>query len=183
MRAVERRLGTAVLVAPPADLVAWQVQQIPKHLGATTYTICEDGPAHGRSCLGPQDCADGVCTFDPRLLLLSDLFDFPYDVLFGGADPVAFASERTGGASVAPLLLIGGGVDMTVGPLAGARLAGLYGMKLDARGGRRGASRRFVYWSGLGHDLISNAAVREEAYDFLMNGGRGFRARVDPRAN
>jgi integrase len=44
-------------------------------------------------------------------------------VVFGGADPVAFAGERTCDASVAPLLRIAGGVDMTVGPPAGARLA------------------------------------------------------------
>ena len=179
LRAVEKRLGTTVLVAPPGNLVDWQVQQIPKNLGATTYTICKDGPAHGRTCLGPGDCRDGVCTFDPRLLLLGDLFDFPYDVALGGADPVAFAGERTGDASVAPVLLIAGGVDMTVGPLAGPRLASLYGMKLDAHGGRRSMAQRFVYWSDLGHDLISNAVVREQAYDFLMSGGRGWQARRD----
>lgn len=173
LRAVEPELGTTVLVAPPGDLVEWQVQQVPKRLGAETYTGCSGGAAHGRPCRDPSACGpDGTCVFDPQIILLSDVVSSSYGALFGGADPVAFAGERTGSASTAPLLLIAGGLDTTIGLLVGPRLADIYGLKLTADGGRRGAGTRFAYWPGLGHELFANETVREQAYDFLMTGGR-----------
>jgi len=173
LRAIEPDLGTTVLVAPPGDLVDWQVQQVPKRLGAETYTLCSGGPSHGSVCHDPTACGpEGACIADPQVVLLGDVVTSSYATVFGGSEAVAFAGERTGGASTAPLLLIAGGLDMSVGPLAGPRLADLYGMKLDGDRGRRGPSKQFSYWPALGHDLLANELVRDQAYDFLMTGGR-----------
>jgi alpha-beta hydrolase superfamily lysophospholipase len=175
VRSVEPRMGITVLLAPAADLVEWQVQQVPKRLGAESYTICSGGPLHGSRCEEPDKCRPlGICVFDPRVVLLNDVLTLPFRLVFGGADPLSFAVERTSG-STAPLLIVGGELDMTVGPLTAARLADAYGMTLDGSGGRRGAKRRFAAWPMLGHELFGDPRVRGAAYDFLEYGGRSGR--------
>lgn len=172
VRAVEPRLGTTVLVAPAADLAEWQVQQVAKKLGAETYTICSGGASHGAVCTAPTACgADGACVFDPRIVLLGDVLAMPFRLVYADADPLAFAVERTGG-STAPLLVMGGEVDLTAGPWTAARLADAYGMTLGGSSGARGATRRFVSWPSLGHELFGDPRVRAAAFDFLAHGGR-----------
>ncbi|MEW6273148.1 MAG: hypothetical protein AB1689_28045, partial [Thermodesulfobacteriota bacterium] len=176
VRSVEPRLGTTVLAAPAADFAEWQVLQVPKELGAEHYQTCSGGPAHGRPCATAQQCApDGVCFADAQLLLLRDLVTPAYGLVHGPAEPAGFAAERTGGASTAPLLLVGGGLDLGLGPHAAARLAEAYGLRPDESGARRG-SARFVAWPQLGHDLLASPAVRDQVHDFLASRGR----RVNP---
>lgn len=171
VRAVEPRIGTTVLIAPPADLVDWQVIQVPRVLGVTAYGACSGGSTHGTKCRGTCE-PDGTCIADPQLVGFGDLLSFPYGAIFAAAQPVSFAGERTGPASTAPLLLITAGVDMAVGPAAGPRLADVYGMTIDATGGRRGRGTRLVQWPAHGHDLLADLQVRRQAYDFLATRGR-----------
>jgi alpha-beta hydrolase superfamily lysophospholipase len=171
LRAVEPHLGTTVLIAPSADLADWQVIQVPRVLGVTTYGACSGGPAHGRKCSGT--CEPGsVCIADPQLVSFGDLLSFPYGAIFSPAQALSVAGERTGSASTAPLLIVSAGLDMAVGPAAGARLADAYGMTLDDSSGRRGRGTRLMVWPSHGHDLLSDLRVRQEAYDFLATRGR-----------
>lgn len=172
VRSLEPTLGATVLLAPVADFAEWQILQIPKRLGAERYTACSGGPAHGELCLTHAACApDGVCGANPQLVLLRELVTPAYGAVYGAAEPAGFAAERTGRASTAPLLVVGGGMDMGVGPHAAARLAEAYGMRLTGSGARRGTAR-LVSWPELGHDLITSPEVREQAYDFLASRGR-----------
>jgi len=181
VRSVEPRLGAMVLLAPVADFEEWQVLQLPKRLGAERYTACSGGPAHGELCLTTAACEPGgVCGANPELVLLRDLVTPAYGAVYAAAEPAGFAAERTGPASTAPLLLIGGGMDMGVGPHAAGRLAEAYGMRPAGDGARRGTAR-LVVWPGLGHDLLASEDVREQAYDFLATRGRRVR-RAAPTA-
>ncbi|MBY0273764.1 hypothetical protein K2Z84_00370, partial [Candidatus Binatia bacterium] len=171
VRAVEPRIGTTVLIAPPADLVDWQVIQVPRVLGVTAYGACSGGSTHGTKCRGTCE-PDGVCIADPQLVGFGDLLSLPYGAIFAAAQPVSFAGERTGPAGTAPLLVIAAGVDMAVGPAAGPRLADVYGMSIDATGGRRGRGIRLVQWPTHGHDLLADLHVLRQAYDFLATRGR-----------
>lgn len=179
-RAIEPRIETTALIAPAADLVEWQVQQVPKLLGAQTYTICSGGPAHGAVCGTPDACGpQGACIFDPSVLLLMDVLALPYRVALAPADPLAFAAHRTGG-STAPLLILAGALDMTVGTLTARRLADAYGWNVDTRGVRRGRTHRLEVSSASGHELFTDPRVREQAADFLADGGRRRNAQPTP---
>jgi alpha-beta hydrolase superfamily lysophospholipase len=172
VRAVEEDLGTTVLLAPGADLVEWPTVQAPKRLGAGAYTVCRDGPRRGAPCLTADVCETaGACAADPQVLLLSDLLRASYEPALAHVEPAAFATERTGSASHAPLLLVAGGKDFTLTPLMVGRLADAYGMRASTHG-RRGAHARLVWWPELGHELATDDRVKQQAHTFLASRGR-----------
>ncbi|HEY8514513.1 MAG TPA: alpha/beta hydrolase [Candidatus Binatia bacterium] len=173
VRAVEPDLGTTVLLAPAGDLVDWPIVQMPKQLGAEVYKICRAGPKRGTPCPTDDVCGDpAACEIDPQVMLLWDALRFPYAHALAPVEPTAYATERTGAASDAPLLLIAGGKDQTLTDRMTGRLADAYGMKPTSGGGRRGPHARLVWWDDLGHELAADPRVKQQAYAFLASRGR-----------
>ena len=166
-RAVEPALGAMVALAPGGDVTGWLMLHISSRLGASFMT-CLDGPEHGRSCQMNGRCAaPGLCAVDPFQWEFASRVAMPYALAGGGVDPLAFASRRTGAVSHGPLLLIGGGLDYVIYPNLMGHLADGLGLHPAALGVWRGPRARRVQWPELGHDLVEQPAVREQAVMFL----------------
>src|SRR5262249_40946883 len=68
--------------------------------------------------------------------------------------------------------LITGGEDAILPPILPTRLADAMGMRRVGEHRRRGPHSVMVQWPGLGHNLVNQPFVREQAYTFLMTRGR-----------
>ncbi len=166
-RSVEPALGAMVALAPGGDVTGWLMLHISSRLGASFMT-CLDGPDHGHSCQMDGRCtAPGLCAVDPFQWEFASRVALPYALAGGGVDPLAFTSRRTGATSHGPLLLIGGGRDYVIYPGLMGHLTDGLGLHPVAEGVRRGPRAQQVQWPDLGHDLIEQPAVREQAAAFL----------------
>lgn len=169
---IEDRLGPTVLLAGAGDFPGWLMLQLIPRLGAGLVS-CVGGPEHGRSCFPAGTCAaPGRCTVDPMLFWLTEGFRPLYTLLSAGADPVEFASRRTGPASTAPVLLLTGGKDIILYPLLATRLSDAYDMRPIGAGVRAGPRSTRLHFPDRGHEMVSAPEVREVAYDFLARGGK-----------
>jgi hypothetical protein len=176
-RSVEPALGTMVLVAPGGDFAGWLVLPLVPSLG-TQLVTCLGGPEHGSSCLAARTCkAPGNCMIDPDVFWLGEEIRPLYTLLAAGADPLEFATTRTGGASKAPLLLLTGGADVVLNPLLATRLTDAYAMRPSAPNLRRGPRSVRLQFPQLDHDMIRVDDVKRVAYDFLAAGHLSSRAR------
>lgn len=172
VRSVSPELGTTVLVAPGGGIARWLKLRILTAFGAPLVS-CSAGPEEGQSCLATGHCAPpGVCRRDPDTERLWSLIEPSYAWLSAGADPLTFATERTGGASTAPLLIVTGGEDAALHPALASRLADAYRLKRAGDHRRRGPHATMIQWPALGHELLSEDAVRKQVYAFLASDGR-----------
>ncbi len=181
-RAVEPDLGPMALAAPGGDLPGWLMLHISSSLGAS-FVTCLGGREHGDTCQMDGACAPpGVCVVDPFQWEFSRQIALPYSLAAGGVDPLAFVTRRTGEVSHAPLLLVGGGMDYVIYPSLMTHLSDGLRMHPAGAGVRRGPRARRVQWPDLGHDLIDQAPVRQQLYDFLADKLRRPRAvrRLEP---
>ena len=174
-RAVESGLGATVLIAPGGDLIGWLMLRLGPGLGAR-FVGCLGGPDHGGDCVEDGVCAaPGRCVADPVFEELYRLIEPAYSQASAPGDPLSFATERTGAASTAPLLLITGGQDAALHPALAARLADAFGMHPTGPWERRGPNARFVQWPALAHDLPEQEGPRQQAHEFVASGGRRVR--------
>lgn len=172
VRSVSPDLGTTVLVAPGAGIARWLKLRILTEFGVPLVS-CSSGPNAGQSCLSTGRCPPpGLCRRDPTAERVWTLIEPPYARISAGADPLTFATETTGDASSAPLLVVTGGEDAALHPELATRLADAYRMKPHSEHARRGSHSEFVQWPNLGHDLLEEPAVRRQVYDFLDSRGR-----------
>ena len=172
VRSIEPELGTTVLLAGAGDLPGWlTILVVPPF--RDRYVSCIGGADHGASCFPGGDCAPpGRCDVDPHTQELIEASELLFALAVAGGDPLEFASVRTGEVSRAPLLLVTGARDGTLSPVLSVRLAGAYGMRPAGDHLWRGPHSFRVHWPGLGHELSSIPAVREQAYEFLESEGR-----------
>lgn len=182
-RAVEPRIGTAVLAAPGGDILGWLLLRISPTLGAT-YVTCLGGPQEGESCIPTGRCAaPGVCMVDPFLERLYWLLALPYELAAAAADPLSYVTHRTGGAtSHGRLLMITGGEDAALHPVLATRLADAYRMRPVAPYRRRGPRAQMVQWPELGHELVDRPGVRAQIREFLASDGRRLLLAREPAA-
>lgn len=171
-RTVSPDLGATVLVAPGGGIARWLKLRILSAIGAPLVS-CSAGPDAGKSCLETGRCASpGICRRDPGTEQLWTFAEPSYAWLSAGADPLTFATETTGDASKAPLLILTGGEDAALHPELASRLADAYRMKRVSEHEKRGSHSRLVQFPDLGHELLAEPTVRSRAYGFLASGGR-----------
>jgi hypothetical protein len=171
-RAVEADLGTSVFLAPGGDLFGWLMLRLGPALGGR-FVACLGGPDHGETCIEDGLCAPpGRCIVDPFFQGLHETFEQPYRQATATADPLSFATRRTGAASDGRLLLITGGNDAVLHPNLATRLADAYDMRPVGPHRRRGPRSALVQWPHLGHDLHDRPEVRRQAHEFLASDGR-----------
>ncbi len=171
-RSVEPDLGTTTLLAPGGDLMGWLKLRLVPELGAQ-FVTCIGGPEHGKTCFKDGRCAPpGTCGPDPYLELLFLRIAPYYALASSSGDPLSFATERTGFASKAPLLLITGGEDAALHPDLATRLTDAYAMRPAGPSERRGPNSRYTQWPTLAHDLPDHEAPRRQAHHFLATDGR-----------
>lgn len=182
-RAVEPRIGTAVLAAPGGDILGWLLLRISPKLGGT-YVTCLGGPQEGESCIPTGQCAEpGACMVDPFLERLHWLLALPYELAAAGADPLSYVTHRTGAVtSHGRLLLITGGEDAALHPALATRLADAYRMRPVAPYRRRGPRAQMVQWPELGHELVDRPGVRAQITEFLATDGRDLLLAREPAA-
>lgn len=174
-RAIESDLGAMALIAPGGDLIGWLMLRLGPGLGAR-FVACVGGPDHGGDCVEDGVCAaPGRCVADPVFEELYRLVEPAYSQASAPGDPLSFATERTGAASTAQLLLITGGQDAAFHPALAARLADAFGMHPTGPWERRGPNALFVQWPTLAHDLPEHAGPRHQAHEFVVSGGRRVR--------
>lgn len=173
LRAVEPELGATVLFAPAGDLADWLKIRLAQLLTDLPYVRCLGGSDHEAGCFPDGVCAPpGVCTLDPYLFWLTDSLETAFATALASAEPLAFATLRTGEASTAPLLLVTGGRDGVLHTRLQERLVEAYGMHRAGPNRWRGPRSHRLHWPDLGHELVDDAAVRSAAYAFLESGGR-----------
>lgn len=174
VRAIEDRIGTTVLLAAAGDLPGWMIHHIPTALGSGRLRrVCVGGADAGRDCVQDPRCLPpGICATDPDPFELSEQLSMPVGWALAASEPLAWARERTGSGSRAPLLLVTGGADWVLYPLLATRLTDALDMQADETGMRRGPHSRRILFPSLGHELRDDATVRELAADFLANRGR-----------
>ena len=171
-RSVEPDLGTSALLAPGGDLLGWLMLRLGPELGGR-YVACIGGPEHGEDCIDDGRCtAPGHCMVDPFFEQLYQRLERPYARATAPGDPLSFASERTGSASKAPLLLITGGEDPALHPSLAAHLADAYDMHVTGPYQRKGPHTHFVQWPAMEHDLHDHLGPRRQAHEFLLSEGR-----------
>ncbi|MFP6664352.1 MAG: hypothetical protein VCC00_09150 [Deltaproteobacteria bacterium] len=174
-RAIESDLGAMALLAPGGDLIGWLMLRLGPGLGGR-FVACVGGPDHGGDCVADGVCAaPGSCVADPVFEELYRLVEPAYSQASAPGDPLSFATERTGAASTAKLLLITGGQDAALHPALAARLADAFGMHPTGPWERRGPNSLFVQWPALAHDLPEYAGPRHQAHEFVVSGGRRVR--------
>lgn len=179
VRSLAADLGPAALVAPAGDLAAWLLFRVPARLDAMIL-VCVGGPDHGASCIDDRACTPpGACRIDPDYARILFLLDLPYGLALADAEPLGPARVRTGAASHAPALLVTGGQDGVLHSLLQARLADAYDMHGEPPDPVRGPRSERIHFPELGHDLLSDARVRERVYDFLTAPRRGTGAQRD----
>jgi hypothetical protein len=172
VRSVEPRLGTTVLVAPGGDILGWLLLRVAPMVGAT-YVSCLGGTQEGESCIADGQCRPpGVCMVDPFLDRFHLLIALPYEIAAAGADPLSYATHRTGVASKGRLLIITGGEDAALHALLATRLADANRMRPTAPHQRVGPRSRLVQWPELGHELVDRPGVRAQITAFLASDGR-----------
>lgn len=182
VRGTEDRLGPTVLLAAAGDLPGWIMNHVPTALGAKPgfNMVCIGGPDDGSDCLqGPACATPGVCGRDPDIFELREQITLPLGWALAPAEPLAWARERTGGGSRAPLLMITGGADAVLHPLLATRLGDALDLGPANRGVRRGPHAARVQFPGLDHALRDDPTVRKLASDFLATGGHPSRRRVE----
>ena len=173
VRAVEPELGATALFAPAGDLADWLKIRLVQLLTELPYVRCLGGSDHEASCFPDGVCtAPGVCTLDPHLFWLTESLETAFATALAPAEPLAFATLRTGAASAAPLLLATGGRDGVLHIRLQERLVEAYGMHRAGPNRWRGPRSHRIHWPDLGHELVDDPAVRSAAYAFLESGGR-----------
>ncbi|MFP6663153.1 MAG: hypothetical protein VCC00_03000 [Deltaproteobacteria bacterium] len=172
LRSVEPDLGATALLAAAGDLPRWVMVHTLPALGAN-YVACVGGPEEGKDCVAERGCAaPGICTLDPYLFQLAEQFFLPFAWAAAAGEPLAYARERIGQSSHAPLLLATGGTDSTLSPLLATRLSDALGLAPVGGSLRRGPHALRIQWPQLGHELRENPAVRRQAADFIASAGR-----------
>lgn len=172
LRSVEPDLGATALLAAAGDLPSWVMIHVPPALGAN-YVSCVGGPEEGKDCRAEPGCAaPGACAVDPYLSQLAEQLFLPFAWAAAAGEPLAYARERTGEASHAPLLLATGGTDFTLSPLLATRLTDALGLAPAGGHLRRGPNALRIQWPNLGHELREDPAVRRQISDFIASAGR-----------
>ena len=172
-RSIEPRIGTTVLLAAGGDLPGWMMLHTPQRFNPKLLS-CIGGPDSGLACLGSSEVCrtPGRCGVDPFRFQLGEHFALPFAWAAAGGEPLAYATERTGPANHADVLIFTGGNDYTLHPLLATRLGDALGLRIVAPRLRKGPGGLRVQKPELGHELREDPLVRQETANFLASRGR-----------